>query len=280
MRPKISVIVPCYNHAQYLDECLQSVLDQTYQAWECIIVNDGSPDNTEEVAKKWTEKDSRFKYLKKENGGLSSARNAGIETAGGEWILPLDADDLIHQDYLLLASGFFDKDYKVITSNARFFGSFDRPWIFPAFSFENLLCRNTLFCTSFFRKSDWKAAGKFDESMRKGFEDWEFWIRLLQLTPKDFHRIEKELFYYRKKDTSMLIELNEAADEVKKYIYIKHRNLYEKTFGGYMKLLEENQNLKGGIQTYKNILNSRRFKLANSIFIAADTILNKFNFRK
>ena len=66
MNPLISVIVPCYNQAQYLDECLQSVLDQTYQNWECIIVNDGSPDHTEEVAKKWTEKDPRFKYLKKE----------------------------------------------------------------------------------------------------------------------------------------------------------------------------------------------------------------------
>lgn len=71
----ISVIVPCYNQAQYLDECLQSVLDQTYQNWECIIVNDGSPDNTEEIALRWTKKDSRFRYLKKENEGLSSARN-------------------------------------------------------------------------------------------------------------------------------------------------------------------------------------------------------------
>ena len=63
----ISVIVPCYNQAQYLDECLQSVLEQTYPNWECIIVNDGSPDNTEEVAKLWIEKDKRFKYFWKEN---------------------------------------------------------------------------------------------------------------------------------------------------------------------------------------------------------------------
>jgi glycosyltransferase involved in cell wall biosynthesis len=63
--PEISIIVPCYNQAQYLDECLQSVLNQTYQDWECIIVDDGSPDNTEKVVKKWIEKDSRFQYLKK-----------------------------------------------------------------------------------------------------------------------------------------------------------------------------------------------------------------------
>lgn len=95
MNPLISVIVPCYNQAQYLDECLQSVLDQTYQNWECIIVNDGSPDHTEEVAKKWLEKDNRFRYIYKENGGLSSARNAGIREAKGEYLFFLDCDDLL-----------------------------------------------------------------------------------------------------------------------------------------------------------------------------------------
>ncbi|HAO28647.1 MAG TPA: glycosyltransferase family 2 protein, partial [Chryseobacterium indologenes] len=83
MMPTISIIVPCYNQAIYLDECLQSVLDQTYGNWECIIVDDGSPDNTKEVTEKWIEKDNRFIYLHKENGGLSSARNAGIEAAKG-----------------------------------------------------------------------------------------------------------------------------------------------------------------------------------------------------
>ncbi len=65
MNPLISVIVPCYNQAQYLDECLQSVLNQIYTDWECIIVNDGSPDHTEEIAKKWLEKDPRFRYINK-----------------------------------------------------------------------------------------------------------------------------------------------------------------------------------------------------------------------
>ena len=63
---KVSIIVPCYNQAQYLDEALQSVLDQTYANWECIIINDGSPDNTKEVARKWVERDCRFIYFEKE----------------------------------------------------------------------------------------------------------------------------------------------------------------------------------------------------------------------
>ena len=95
MNKLVSIIVPCYNQAQYLPEALQSVLDQTYSDWECIIVNDGSPDDTDIVAKEWLIKDIRFKYIYKENGGLSSARNAGIEIAIGDFIQFLDADDIL-----------------------------------------------------------------------------------------------------------------------------------------------------------------------------------------
>lgn len=95
MNDKVSVIIPCYNQAQYLNECLQSVMNQTHSNWECIIVNDGSFDNTEEVALLWLQKDTRFKYFYKENGGLSSARNAGIDKATGDYIQFLDSDDTI-----------------------------------------------------------------------------------------------------------------------------------------------------------------------------------------
>lgn len=115
MNPLISVIVPCYNQAQYLDECLQSVLDQTYTDWECIIVNDGSPDHTEEVAKKWLEKDPRFRYIDKENGGLSSARNAGLKEAKGEWIQFLDSDDKINTiSFELLTKIIAEKKVEII----------------------------------------------------------------------------------------------------------------------------------------------------------------------
>lgn len=95
MIPKISVIVPCYNQAQFLPETLDSVLAQTHENWECIIVNDGSTDNTEEVALKYCKQDERFVYLSKKNGGLSSARNAGLDVAQGEYIQLLDSDDIL-----------------------------------------------------------------------------------------------------------------------------------------------------------------------------------------
>ena len=101
MNVLVSIIVPCYNQAHFLNESLDSVINQSYPNWECIIVNDGSPDNTEEIAKKWCKNDKRFQYLEKENGGLSSARNAGIKISKGEFILPLDADDILHELFLL-----------------------------------------------------------------------------------------------------------------------------------------------------------------------------------
>lgn len=91
----VSIIIPCYNQDEYLDEALQSVFNQTYVDWECLIIDDGSPDNTEERAKIWVEKDSRFRYFYKENGGVSSARNFGIAKAKGAFIQFLDADDII-----------------------------------------------------------------------------------------------------------------------------------------------------------------------------------------
>ena len=72
------MVIPAYNAEQFLDETLESVLSQTYENWECIIVNNGSKDNTESVVKKWCEKDARFRYFYKENSGASDTRNFGI----------------------------------------------------------------------------------------------------------------------------------------------------------------------------------------------------------
>ena len=96
----ISVVIPAYNAGQFLDETLESVLSQTYENWECIIVNDGSTDKTESIAKKWCEKDARFRYFYKENSGASDTRNLGIKEARGEYIAFLDADDLYLPEYL------------------------------------------------------------------------------------------------------------------------------------------------------------------------------------
>lgn len=97
-RPFISVIVPCYNQAKYLDDALRSIYEQTYSQWECIIINDGSTDDTEKRANQWVSKDQRFRYVYQKNGGLSSARNKGLELVKGEYVQFLDADDTLDEE--------------------------------------------------------------------------------------------------------------------------------------------------------------------------------------
>ena len=83
----ISIIVPIYNVENYLRQCLDSIVAQTYQNFECLLINDGSTDNSADICREYVEKDSRFRYFEKENGGLSSARNLGIERSGGRTLL-------------------------------------------------------------------------------------------------------------------------------------------------------------------------------------------------
>ena len=192
--PKVSIIVPCYNQAQYLSEALQSVLDQTYENWECIIVNDGSPDNTKEVAQEWVKKDSRFIYLYKENGGLSSARNAGIAIADGEFIQFLDCDDIIEEkkleaqikhlennlDVNISVSGFryfnYDKNNMRILGRNNFihevvFNRYDKD-VKEVFNIQNPM----VISAPLFRKRDIEVIGFFNERLN-ALEDWDFNFR-------------------------------------------------------------------------------------------------------
>ena len=96
----VSVIVPVYNVEDYLDRCIGSVVSQTYHNLELILVDDGSPDRCPEICDNWTRKDARIKVIHKPNGGVSSARNAGLEEARGEWVFFLDADDFLPETAL------------------------------------------------------------------------------------------------------------------------------------------------------------------------------------
>lgn len=275
--PLISVVVPCYNQAQYLDECLQSVLDQTYTDWECIIVNDGSPDNTEDVAKNWVEKDTRFIYLSKENGGLSSARNAGIEIAKGEWILPLDADDKIGDKYLELAEKEFEKDYTVIYCEAELFGNEIGKWHLPEFSLENLAKKNCIFCSAFYKKEDWKKVNGYDINMIYGLEDYEFWISLLK-NKNTVKKLPQTLFYYRVKENSMLTSLkSERINKMFNYISKKHTDFFLEYLGSFNELflLQENT-----LKKYDKLLNSKKIKFLEFILKPYDNFIKYIKQKK
>ncbi|SHL54222.1 glycosyltransferase family 2 protein [Flavobacterium xanthum] len=240
MNTIVSIIVPCYNQAQYLDETLQSVLNQTYQKWECIIVNDGSPDNTENIVEKWLKRDARFQYFFKENGGVSSARNLGISHAVGEFILPLDADDKIGSDYISLGIEVFKYDtaLKVVYCRAEYFGEKSGPWNLQPYSLKELARLNMIFCSALFRKKDWELVGGYDINMIYGIEDWEFWISILKDGGKVFC-LDTVQFYYRTKQVSRQRQLNgETVKIMNEYMSIKHVDFFVKQLGSFMELNE------------------------------------------
>ena len=103
MRPKISIIIPMWGVEKYLRRCLDSVLNQTFQDWQAICVDDGSPDKSGEIAEEYATRDKRFVVVHKENGGLSDARNFGIPYATGQYIMYLDSDDFIHPQTMEIA---------------------------------------------------------------------------------------------------------------------------------------------------------------------------------
>lgn len=247
VEPKVSVIVPCYNHGKYLMETLNSVLNQTYHNWECIIVDDGSVDETGNIAKNYCKKDSRFKYIFQENSGPSKARNFGIKNSDGDYILPLDADDLISRSYILEAIRIFseDNDVKLVYCKAEFFDEKSGEWILPEYLYSELLYNNMIFCSAIYRRSDYDKTTGYNEKMRDGFEDWDFWIELLDYSSL-VYRLPSVHFYYRIKNNSRNKDC--VADVVKLekmlyQIYCNHSELYKNNPIFYRRLLDKNKEL-------------------------------------
>lgn len=271
---KVSVIVPCYKQAEYLSETLDSVFTQTYQNWECVIVNDGSPDNTEEIAKKYLVKDRRFKYVSQENKGLSSARNTGIANSEGEYILPLDADDKIGSTYLEKAVARFEEvpETKLVYCKAELFGEENGIWDLPPYDYENIIWNNCIFCSALFRRRDFVNIGGYKENMVHGYEDWDLWLTLLQKEDV-VYRIEELLFYYRVKEVSMSTKLTRFKQETLVQLCKNHPEVYEPYKDNlllYRMQLDELYNLH---DKYKRIRSSRAYRLGKFL-------LNPFSWLK
>jgi glycosyltransferase involved in cell wall biosynthesis len=234
MNSLVSIIVPCFNQAQFLPEALQSVLEQAYENWECIIVNDGSPDNTHEVAQEWLAKDTRFKYIQKENGGLSSARNDGLDIASGSYIQFLDCDDVIHKLKLMesiqLLSSRNERNVKVVISNFLKFELNTNLTTEPyckleenLFNFESLLFKwddtftIPIHCGLF--KASLFQDFRFPELL-KAKEDWVMWVFIFQNNCNALF-IDKPFAFYRVNPQSMTKTKDMLPDFIRALDYFK-----------------------------------------------------------
>lgn len=225
--PKVSVVIPCFNLGNYIHEAINSVLNQTFQDFEIIIVDDGSTDaQTKRILNDLNL--SKVKVLTTLNQGLSLARNTGIAQASGKYILPLDADDKIADSYLEKAVAILDKDENtgIVYCEASFFGEVNSIWILPDYKLSRILLDNQIFCTAFFRRSDWEQVDGYKSSMIYGWEDYDFWLSIIELK-KEVYKIPECLFFYRKRFDSMTDKLSKENYLYSyKEIVRNHQKLY------------------------------------------------------
>jgi glycosyltransferase involved in cell wall biosynthesis len=185
LNPKVSIVIPTYNRADFLPKAIQSVLSQTYRDWEIIIVDDGSTDNTEEIVKGYNE--SRIRYIAhKSNLGISAARNTAIKNSKGKYIALLDSDDEWFPEKISYQMNIFqkkDSECGVVCTSGHMIEDDKkiRVKVIPANLdnfYEKFLFENIIWCSSvLIKKECFEKLGLFDEHL-KSCEDWEMWIRI------------------------------------------------------------------------------------------------------
>jgi glycosyltransferase involved in cell wall biosynthesis len=202
-RTKVSVIITCHNLGQYIDEAVKSVLAQTYEDFEIILVDDGSTDEeTLEVLKDYHPPKTRV--IRTSNQGLACSRNNGIKACTGKYILPLDADDKFGRIYLEKAVRLLEANEKIgiVYCKAEYFGKMTGPWNLPPYRFPDILLNAMIFCSAMFRKSDWTKVKGYNPNMVYGWEDYDFWLSLIEFG-REVVYIPETLFFRRVRSRSM-----------------------------------------------------------------------------
>lgn len=238
----VSVIMPCFNDGLYIQEAIDSVDLARNLNTEIIVVDDESTDaRTIEILSQI--RHERIHVLHGSHAGPSAARNLGIRSAQGRYILPLDADDRIEREYIEKARQLLQNRPEIgaVYCHADLFGKESGPWKLPDYSFDRMLVQNLVFVSAMFRKDDWEAVGGFRSDMEFGMEDYDFFIGILALD-KEIVQLPETLFHYRIKKSSRTTAFLEDRAHVKtafRQIYAHHQEFYQKHAKRYACLLRD-----------------------------------------
>jgi glycosyltransferase involved in cell wall biosynthesis len=231
--PRISIIIPCYNHGQYLREAINSVEDCSEKhLYEIIILNDGSTDNfTINILKQLTEEG--YNVINQQNQGLGAARNNAIKTAKGEYILPLDSDNKIRSEYIYESIQVLDSqpEISIVYGDFDYFEDKTGEHEVGEFNLQKIMIGNYIDACAVYRKSAWETLSGYDENMPvMGMEDWDFWLNM-SLAGYKFKYIPKILFDYRVLKNSMRTNLhskNSVALEA--YMQLKYKGYLNRKY--------------------------------------------------
>ena len=270
----ISVIVPVYKAEKYLRRCIDSILAQTYTDFELLLIDDGSPDRSGEICDEYAKQDSRVRVFHKPNGGVSSARNMGLDNARGEWITFVDADDYIHSDFLKEYSRYEDVD--LVVGSFEVFGTDDKwagilknctynhtqilryvarialhinfrvPWV-KLFK-RNIIRENSLY---------------FNEKVFYA-EDWLFVLNYLEYT-KSIYTGDRIGYFYNRSNTSGLSQNVKYFDD-----YFYAMDVYAKTINRMKNLFGEE--IK---DVYKECLRGYCSRQVNYLFYSKESLISK-----
>ena len=223
----VSVIIPCYNDGLYLAQSVGSILAQTYSNTEILIVNDGSTDAiTLQLLSAFNH--PKVTVLHKPNGHLASARNYGIAHAKGAIIATLDADDWYGKTFIAKALQMLNTNEKigVVTCYLKSFGTRKYKWKPLGGNINSFLYRLECCASALFKKECWTTVGGYDEQMKLGYEDWEYWLRITA-AGWQVAVVKEYLLNYRTSNSSMSVSQSEPnRAKIIKYIMDKHKDLY------------------------------------------------------
>ena len=232
MNPQISIVIPSYNQGEYLEDCLESVYNQTMSPLEILVIDDGSTDNSLEIANQYMFKDfpmieSPVRVISQVNKGLASARNTGIMNAKGDYIQFLDADDMLKENAIArLTQEIIQTNADIVAPSFKEFGKSDREIILSGFTMEDLKVGNRLGYFSCIRRQAVLEVGGYSPRMTYGFEDFHLWFDLFR-RGKSICIVKDILVMYRVKEKSMLTEANAHALELMSQIKKDFPNIFQ-----------------------------------------------------
>ncbi len=239
---RVSAVIPVLNNVKYMDEALESLRRQNYPSLEIVIVDDGSTDpGSIAFLEKLRDKD--IQLFRQDHSGPAAARNRGVAESEGELLLFLDSDDFFEVDFLKEAIPRINESEKTgaVSSWARLFGAMNETKKYRGGDHLNFIIKNESVNAALVKRSVFEEIGGFDENLKEGLEDWDFW---LNMTFKGY-RVEvipRVLFHYRISEHSRNREALKEHDRIREKIFLKYRDNFTENYPGILFNLLERKN--------------------------------------
>lgn len=269
--PLVSVVIPYYNDGLYIEETVNSMLNQTYTNIEIIIINDGSTDEFS-IEKLANFDNPKIRIINQQNAGGAAARNTGFQNSSSQYVLTLDGDDMFEENFLEKAITVLEKNTNIaaVSSWVKGFGESEFVWKAEGGTIKNFVNDNQSVACALIRKSVWQEVDGYSEEFRNAYEDWDFWLRVTNLG-YEVYTLQEPLFLYRQKKSSTRLDTENNHLESYKNLILKNKDIFS-SFVVEVLLDKESKSEKGVNQLIcskdkkiEELSNSKEYKIGRAI---------------